>query len=102
MFLFQLKHPNIIQLDEVIKARNGKDIYLVFEFLEATLYDVSRAKGVLGDHHRKYILYQVALALYYLHSAGIMHRDLKPANVLVNENCGAKVIDFGLVRSVEE
>lgn len=30
MFLFQLKHPNIIHLEETIKAKNGKDIYLLF------------------------------------------------------------------------
>lgn len=30
MFLLQLKHPNVIGLSEVIKAKNGKDIYLLF------------------------------------------------------------------------
>jgi hypothetical protein len=30
MFLKQLKHPNIIKLDNIIKAQNDKDIYLVF------------------------------------------------------------------------
>jgi len=39
--------------------------------------------------------------MFYLHSAGLIHRDLKPSNVLVNENCDAKLCDFGLVRSIE-
>ncbi len=30
MFLLQLRHPNIISLEEVIKAKNGKDVYLLF------------------------------------------------------------------------
>jgi hypothetical protein len=30
MFLMELSHPNIIKLEEVIKAENNKDIYLVF------------------------------------------------------------------------
>lgn len=30
MFLLQLRHPNIIGLEEVIKAKNGKDVYLLF------------------------------------------------------------------------
>lgn len=38
MFLMELKHPNIIILDEVIQAENGKDIYLVFEFMDADLH----------------------------------------------------------------
>ena len=84
MFLFQLKHPNIILLEETIKAKNGKDIYLLFEHMDADLYEVSRAKNILSDKHRKYILFQVAKAIFYVHSAGLMHRDLKPSNVLIN------------------
>lgn len=38
MFLMELKHPNIIILDEVIPAENGKDIYLVFEHMDADLH----------------------------------------------------------------
>lgn len=102
MFLFQLKHPNIIFLEETIKSKNGKDIYLLFEHMDADLYEVSRAKNILSDKHRKYILYQVAKALHYVHSAGLMHRDLKPSNILINEECEAKLCDFGLVRSVDE
>jgi mitogen-activated protein kinase 15 len=30
MFLLQLKHINIVALQEVLKAKNGKDIYLLF------------------------------------------------------------------------
>lgn len=36
--------------------------------------------------------------MYYVHSAGVIHRDLKPANVLINEDCTAKLCDFGLSR----
>lgn len=38
MFLMELKHPNIIVLEEVIPAENGKDIYLVFEHMDADLH----------------------------------------------------------------
>lgn len=53
--------------------------------MDADLYEVSRAKNILSNRHRKFILYQVAKAIYYIHSAGLMHRDLKPSNVLINE-----------------
>jgi mitogen-activated protein kinase 15 len=101
MFLMQLKHPNIIVLDEVIPAFNGRDIYLVFEFMDADLYLLIREE-ILVERHRKYILYQIAKAILYLHSGGLVHRDLKPSNILVNEACEAKLCDFGLVRSVED
>lgn len=102
MFLLQLKHPNVIALEEVLKSQNGKDIYLLFEHMDADLYEVSRAKNILSDKHRKYLIYQVAKAINYIHSGGLIHRDLKPSNILINEECEAKVCDFGLVRAVDE
>lgn len=44
----------------------------------------------------------MAKAIYLLHHCNLIHRDLKPSNVLVNENCEAKLCDFGLVRLEEE
>ena len=55
---------------------------------------------VLDITHKKFIVYQLACALKYLHSAGVIHRDLKPSNILINSNCDAKICDFGLSRSL--
>jgi len=49
----------------------------------------------------KFIIYQLAKALKYLHSGKVIHRDLKPSNVLVNSNCSIKLCDFGLVRCLK-
>ncbi len=54
--------------------------------------------GLLEESHRKYILYQLLLALHYLHSARLLHRDLKPSNILLSPTCHLKLCDFGLVR----
>lgn len=59
-------------------------------------------ENILEEKHKKWILYQICKAMFYLHSAGLIHRDLKPSNILVNENCDAKLCDFGLVRSLDE
>lgn len=74
-------------------------MYLVFDFMDIDLYVLIR-ENLLGEKHKRYISYQVAKALFYLHSAELVHRDIKPSNILVNENCEAKVCDFGLIRSV--
>ncbi|MFD7685232.1 LamG-like jellyroll fold domain-containing protein [Streptomyces sp. NPDC059781] len=42
----------------------------------------------------------LAEALVSIHAANLVHRDLKPSNVLLAED-GPRVIDFGIVRSVE-
>lgn len=38
--LQQLSHPNIIKLERVIKAKNDRDLYLLFEYMEADLHSV--------------------------------------------------------------
>lgn len=39
VFLHELSHNNIIKLHNVIRAENDKDLYLVFEFMEADLHN---------------------------------------------------------------
>lgn len=69
--------------------------------MDIDLYTLIR-ENMLGDQHRRYIIYQTGKAIHYLHSAELIHRDIKPSNVLVNEDCLAKICDFGLIRSVED
>jgi len=100
MFLQDLNgHENIIRLRNIIKAENNKDLYLVFDHMEADLHHVIRA-NILEEVHKQYIIYQLLKSLKYMHSAGLIHRDLKPSNMLVNSDCQMKVADFGLARSV--
>ena len=100
MFLQELSgHENIIRLLNVIRAKNNRDIYLVFDAMEIDLHAVIRA-NILEEIHKQYIIYQILKCLKYLHSADILHRDLKPANILLNSECHVKVADFGLARSL--
>lgn len=101
MYLRKFEHPNIIGAREVLRSMNEKDIYILFEFMDIDLYTLIR-ENMLGDQHKRYILYQTAKAIYYLHTAELIHRDIKPSNVLVNEDCSSKICDFGLVRSLQQ
>lgn len=65
--------------------------------MEADLHNVI-SEDILRSIHIKFIIYQIAKALKYMHTGKVIHRDLKPSNVLVNSNCSIKLCDFGLVR----
>jgi serine/threonine protein kinase len=47
-------------------------------------------------------LEQVCDALAYVHSRGLVHRDLKPSNIMVDDERRVRLMDFGLVRSIDE
>mmetsp|Transcript_12181 Transcript_12181/g.30647 ORF Transcript_12181/g.30647 Transcript_12181/m.30647 type:complete len:357 (-) Transcript_12181:182-1252(-) len=101
MYLQEIaNHENIIRLQNVHKADNDKDIYLVFDYMETDLHAVIRA-NILENIHKQYVIYQVLKALKYMHTADLVHRDLKPSNLLLNEECHMKVADFGLARSIK-
>ena len=53
--------------------------------MDVDLHTLIREGNILQEKHKKYIIYQIAKAIYYLHNSDIIHRDLKPSNVLVNE-----------------
>jgi len=69
------------RLQNVLKAENDKDIYLIFDYMETDLHAVIRA-NILEDIHKSYIMYQLFRALKYMHSADLLHRDIKVWHLL--------------------
>jgi mitogen-activated protein kinase 15 len=97
--LMRLRSDLVVRLREVLPSEGSSDIYLLFDHLESDVFQAIKNR-VLDATHKKFIVYQLACALKYLHSAGVVHRDLKPSNVLVNSSCDVKLCDFGLSRSL--
>ncbi|CAD5229286.1 unnamed protein product [Bursaphelenchus okinawaensis] len=96
-----LNHANVVKLYDVV-LRHGKDIILVFEYLNGDLSELlKRNRGVpLHPHLTRSFMRQLLTALNYCHSRRVIHRDLKPANILVMKNGVVKLADFGLARTV--
>jgi len=99
--LKELTHKNIIRLHKIIRAENEEDIYLIFEYMDSDLHYAIRS-GILGEDHKRFVVYQLFKGLLFLHSANIVHRDLKPENLLIDTACQLKIADFGLARSLHE
>ena len=93
-----LTHPNICTLHDV-GHQDGID-FLVMEHLEGETLADRVLKGPLPLDEALEIAIQIADALDKAHRRGIIHRDLKPGNVMLTRT-GAKLLDFGLARSVE-
>jgi mitogen-activated protein kinase 15 len=93
-------HPNLVKLHTVHIGKNNRDIYLVFELCEADLHTVIRS-GVALPEQKPWIMYQIARAIYFLHSGNVLHRDMKPSNILCNQDCTVKVADFGISKVIK-
>uniref|UniRef100_A0AAV1TN35 non-specific serine/threonine protein kinase n=1 Tax=Peronospora matthiolae TaxID=2874970 RepID=A0AAV1TN35_9STRA len=100
----QLRHPNIVQIREIIVPLDldrFQDLFVVFEYLPSDLEKLLHSPQFLTAEHLRWLLLDLLKALKYMHSAEIVHRDLKPANVLLNLSPVAiKICDFGLARGL--
>ncbi len=99
--LCKLRHPNIVRGYEVRKV-NGYRYVSMEWFPGGTVLEEIDRRGCLDGPSALHITRQIASALDYLHSKGIVHRDIKPGNVLVDHGLNAKLIDLGLCHLVNQ
>ncbi len=81
IFYTNLNHPNIVKICKVENA----DFYMKY-------YN----NIIPNEVNIKKLLYQILLALDYIHSKGILHSDIKPGNILTDEYDNYYLIDFGI------
>ena len=93
----QLRHPGIVSVLNV--GHDGDLPYIVCEYVEGeTLADRLR-KGPIDFREAAQIVADVALALDYAHSKGIIHRDIKPSNIMLCPDGKPRLMDFGLAKA---
>ena len=94
-----LDHPNILQIYDfgVVKGTP----YLVMPYISGgSLADLMKQGPLTFDEIGVY-LDQIGSALDYAHQRGIVHRDIKPSNLLIRPNGQLVLMDFGLVKLLQ-
>jgi Tol biopolymer transport system component len=96
----RLQHPHILPVHDSGEARGF--LYYVMPFVDGeNLRGRLTRRGELPVHDAVKLLAEVADALAYAHTQGVVHRDIKPDNVLLSGR-HALVTDFGVAKAVSE
>ena len=91
------RHPNVVQYLATYRDPETHLPVLLMELCDESLCRfLERSIGPLPYHNELNISHDIALALVYLHTNGLIHRDLTGNNVLMIGGVRAKVTDFGM------
>ncbi len=110
----QLNHPHVVTVIDAGEEPSPEGQhpeadgevgtpYIVLEYVEGeTLKDLIRREGPLEIPQAIAYAIEIARALGAAHERLIVHRDVKPQNILISDEGGAKITDFGIARTLTE
>ncbi|XP_072949339.1 serine/threonine-protein kinase S6KL-like isoform X1 [Epargyreus clarus] len=81
----------------VSRWQTKKRLYIVSEYIPGgELLALIDKYGKLPEELVKIFVAEIAIAIDFLHNAGVIYRDLKPENILLDSDFHIQLIDFGL------
>jgi serine/threonine protein kinase/predicted Zn-dependent protease len=99
-FARKIRHKNICQMFDLGEDRGSH--FITMEFVEGQdLKKLIRQSGQLAIGTTINIAKQVCDGLVEAHESGVIHRDLKPSNIMIDADGNARIMDFGIARSIE-
>lgn len=104
LILKRLNNPHIVSLVDQGETRNGEP-FIVMDLLHGqTLEELLASEKSLSLDRAAGICLQVASALEYAHSQGVIHKDIKPSNIMIldAEHDIVVLYDFGIATTIEE
>lgn len=92
-----LSHPNIVTIHDIVVPAEPGDVFMAMEYVRGSnLKQLLQRAGRPEIEFTSRVVCQVADALDYAHSKGVVHRDVKPANILLTAENEVKITDFGI------
>lgn len=95
--LARLRHNNIVRVYEVDEVAGN--LYIAMELARGPSLAAAIEKGGRASWQEMLdVVGPVCNALDYAHRQGVVHRDLKPSNILLDDEYGPMLVDFGIAR----
>ncbi len=95
----KIRHKNVCQMFDL--GEDAGTLYITMEYVHGEdLKQIIRKMGRLSPGQAVGIALQVCDGLAEAHKLGVIHRDLKPQNIMLDEDGNARIMDFGIARSL--
>ena len=93
-FLFKLRHPNLVQYLGLCRDPDTTLPVILMELMADNLTHNLKTPGPIPFHIQANICHDVAQALSFLHSSGIIHKNLCSNNVLLTDDGRVNVTEI--------
>jgi len=97
----QISHRNVCRMYDLGKAEGTH--FITMEYVSGEdLKSMLQMSGSLSVGMLLSVGKQVCDGLAEAHRLGVVHRDLKPQNIMIDKHGNAKIMDFGIARSLRD